>query len=134
MTCDGQWTIMKGSLDTISFGWLWPSIPNHAHTRLDLLQVQGKKREREGEGKMLGRHFIWLKEDLEAVRVNIADNGYCKIKGIRKLHQIITKPNKHIGAFIREYMDFYVMSATKVKLKVVRLQSQINILDTVLMF
>ena len=125
---------MKGSLDTISFGWLWPSIPNHAHTRLDLLQVQGKKREREGEGKMLGRHFIWLKEDLEAVRVNIADNGYCKIKGIRKLHQIITKPNKHIGAFIREYMDFYVMSATKVKLKVVRLQSQINILDTVLMF
>ena len=125
---------MKGSLDTISFGWLWPSIPYHAHTRLDLLQVQGKKREREGEGKMLGRHFIWLKEDLEAVRVNIADNGYCKIKGIRKLHQIITKPNKHIGAFIREYMDFYVMSATKVKLKVVRLQSQINILDTVLMF
>ena len=125
---------MKGSLDTISFGWLWPSIPNHAHTRLDLLQVQGKKREREGEGKMLGRHFIWLKEDLEAVRVNIADNGYCKIKGIRKLHQIITKPNKHIGAFIREYMDFYVMSATKVELKVVRLQSQINILDTVLMF
>ena len=125
---------MKGSLDTISFGWLRPSIPSHAHTRLDLLQVQGKKREREGEGKMLARHFIWLKEDLEAVRVNIADNGYCKIKGIRKLHQIITKPNKHIGAFIREYMDFYVMSATKVKLKVVRLQSQINILDTVLMF
>ena len=118
MTCDGQWTIMKGSLDTISFGWLWPSIPNHAHTRLDLLQVQGKKREREGEGKTLGRHC----------------DGHCEIQGIRKFHQIITKPNKHIGAFIREYMDFYVMSATKVELKVVRLQSQINILDTVLMF
>ena len=53
-----------------------------------------KKREREGEGKMLGRHFIWLKEDLEAVRENIADDGHCKIRGIRKVHQIITKPNK----------------------------------------
>ena len=52
-----------------------------------------KKREREGEGKMLGRHFIWLKEDLEAVRENIADDGHCKIRGIRKVHQIITKPN-----------------------------------------
>ena len=53
-----------------------------------------KKREREGEGKMLGRHFIWLKEDLEAVRENIADDGYCKIRGIRNVHWIITKPNK----------------------------------------
>ena len=56
-----------------------------------------KKREREGEGKMLGRHFIWLKEDLEAVRENIADDGHCKIRGIRKVHQIITKPNKPNG-------------------------------------
>ena len=47
----------------------------------------------EGEGKMLSRHFIWLKEDLEAVRTNIPDDGHCRIKGIRKLHQIITKPN-----------------------------------------
>ena len=53
-----------------------------------------KKTEREGEGKMLGRHFIWLKEDLEAVRENIADGGHCKIRGIRKVHRIITKPNK----------------------------------------
>ena len=60
-----------------------------------------KKREREGEGKMLGRHFIWLKEDLEAVRENIADDGHCKIRGIRKVHQIITKPNKPNG--VRAY-------------------------------
>ena len=56
-----------------------------------------KKTEREGEGKMLGRHFIWLKEDLEAVRENIADDGHCKIRGIRKVHRIITKPNKPNG-------------------------------------
>ena len=31
-------------------------------------------------------------------------------------------------------MDFYVMSTSKVELKVVRLQSQINIFDTALMF
>ena len=53
-----------------------------------------KKREREGEGKMLGCHFIWLKEDLGAVRKNIADDGHCKMRGIRKAHQIITKPDK----------------------------------------
>ena len=39
---------------------------------------------------MLGRHFIWLKEDLEAVRENIADDGRCNTRGIRKVHQIIT--------------------------------------------
>ena len=59
-----------------------------------------KKTEREGEGKMLGRHFIWLKEDLEAVRENIADDDHCNI-GIRKVHQIITKPNKPNG--VRAY-------------------------------
>ena len=58
-----------------------------------------KKTEREGEGKMLGRHFIWLKEDLEAVRENIAD-GHCNT-GIRKVHQIISKPNKPNG--VRAY-------------------------------
>ena len=26
-------------MDTTTFGWLWPGIPSHAHTRLDLLQV-----------------------------------------------------------------------------------------------
>ena len=46
---------------------------------------------------MLGRHLIWLKEDLEAVRQNIADDGHCKIRGIRKVHRIITKPNKPNG-------------------------------------
>ena len=46
---------------------------------------------------MLGRHLIWLKEDLEAVRKNIDDDGHCKIRGIRKVHRIITKPNKPNG-------------------------------------
>ena len=48
-----------------------------------------KKREKEGKGKMLGRNLIWLKEDLEVVRGNIADDGHCKIRVIRKIHQII---------------------------------------------
>ena len=56
----------------------------------------------EGERKMLSSYFICLKEDLDTVRVNTA-NGCCKVKGIRKLHQIITKSNKHNGAFITEY-------------------------------
>ena len=162
-----------------------------------------KKRERKGKGKMLGCHFIWLKEDLEAVRESIADDGHHKIRGIRKVHWIIksNKPNgvksvyfmqlshtitclfskyfeilyifaqifkyfsifQHFFAlfmknhspfpllsrigpgciyfslinlvvYLLESMDFYVMSASKVELKVVRLQSQINIFDTTLMF
>ena len=68
-------TIMKGSMDTNAFGWLLPGIPSHAHTRLHLLQVQGKKREREGEREMLSCHSMWLKEvDLEAA-VNIVNIG-----------------------------------------------------------
>ena len=47
---------------------------------------------------MFGHHFIWLKEDLETVRENIADDPHCKIRGMRKVHQIITKPNKPNGA------------------------------------
>ena len=74
-----------------------------------------------------------VKEDLGVVRANIPD-GHCRIKGIRKLHEIITKPNKCNGVFIREYAYVYVMSVSKVELKVVKLQSQINILDTTLMF
>ena len=38
-----------------------------------------------------------MKEDLEAARENIADDGHCKIRGIKKVHQIITKPNKPNG-------------------------------------
>ena len=58
----------------------------------------------EGEGKMLSRHFIWLKkEDLESVRASIPDDGHCRRKGIRKLHQIITRSNKCNGVFIRVY-------------------------------
>ena len=57
----------------------------------------------EGKGKMLSCHFIWLKEDLEAVRANIADDGHCRIRGMRKLHQVITKSNKRNGVFIRAY-------------------------------
>ena len=60
----------------------------------------------EGKEKKLSRHFIWLKEeDLEAFRVYIADDGHCKIRGIRKLHQITTKPNKRNGVFIRVCMS-----------------------------
>ena len=36
--------------------------------------------------------------------------------------------------YLLESMDFYVMSASKVELKVVRLQSKINIFNTALMF
>ena len=56
-----------------------------------------KKREREGEGKMLGRHFIWLKEDLQVVRENISDDGHCKIIGIRKVCRFISEPTKPNG-------------------------------------
>ena len=92
-------------MDTTAFGWLWPGIPSHAHIRLDLLQMQGKKSERGSEGKMLSHHFIWLKEDLEAVRLSTADDGYCKIRGIRKFHQILTRPNKRNGVFIRVWIS-----------------------------
>ena len=61
---------------------------------LDWISHRCKKREKEGGRKMLGRHFIWIKEDLEAVRENIADDGHCNIRGIGKVHQIITMPNK----------------------------------------
>ena len=56
-----------------------------------------RKRKREGKGKMLGRHFMWLKEGLEAVGENIVVAGHCKIRGIRKVHWIITKSNKPNG-------------------------------------
>ena len=97
LACVVQCTTMKGSIDITAFGWLWPGISSHDHTRNTGLDLPDQKREREGEGKMFGRHFIWLKEDLEAVRENIADDGYCKIRGIRKVHRIITKPNKPNG-------------------------------------
>ena len=63
---------------------------------LDIPDWTCKKREREGEGKMFDCHFIWLK-DLEPVRENIANDGHLKIRRIRKVHQIITKPNKPNG-------------------------------------
>ena len=54
--------------------------------------------------EMISHHFVWLKEeDLKAVRVNIAEDGHCKFRGIRKLHQIIPKPNKSNGVFIKGY-------------------------------
>ena len=71
---------------------------------LDILEwtcQRCKKRAREGERKALGCHFIWLKEDLEAVRENIADNVQSKIRGIRKVHWIISKCNKRNG--VRAY-------------------------------
>ena len=80
---------MNGSIDTATFGWLWPVIPSHAHTR-HIYQT--------GLATDASRRLTWLKEDLEAVRGNTADDGHCKIRGIRKVHQIITKPNKPNGA------------------------------------
>ena len=70
-----------------------------------------KKREREGKGKMLGRHFIWLIENLEAVREYIADDGHCKIRGIRKVHRIITKPNKLNGVKVCSSSLFHAIIA-----------------------
>ena len=32
-------------MDTSTFGWLWPGIPNHAHTGLDLLHLQPNNQE-----------------------------------------------------------------------------------------
>ena len=82
--------------------------------------------------------FIWLEEDLEAVRATIPDDDHCSIRGIRKLHQIITKPNKCNGVFIREYA---CLCNVCIKGRVGSCQaaesnqlSQINILDTTLMF
>ena len=51
---------------------------------------------------MLNRHFVWLKEeDLETVRANVPDDGHCRVRDIRKLLEMITKPNKCNGIFIR---------------------------------
>ena len=76
---------MNGSIDTATFGWLWPVIPSHAHAR-HIYQT--------GLATDASRRLTWLKEDLEAVRGNTVDDGHCKIRGIRKVHQIITtKPN-----------------------------------------
>ena len=86
MACTVQCSIMKGSFDTTAFGWFWPAIPHHArtrHTRLDLPQTQkGMGRRRENAWLSL----VWLKDDLEAAGENIADDGHCKIRGIRKFH------------------------------------------------
>ena len=62
---------------------------------LDLTCHRCKKKECEGE--MLDRHFIRLKKDLEPVEENIAYDSHCKIRGIRKAHQIITNPKKTNG-------------------------------------
>ena len=62
---------------------------------------------------MLCCYFIWLKEeDLEAVRINIADDEHCKIREI-----------------VRE--NGCLRNVCKVKFKVVRLLNQINILDSI---
>ena len=68
MCCSAYYN--KSSMDTPPFGWLWPGILSHAHTRLKLLQVQG--RERKGKGKILSFHFICLKkENLEVMLCEI---------------------------------------------------------------
>ena len=102
---------MKGSTDTAAFGWWWPGILSNAHTRhtrLDLPQVQEKGKWRRRE--MLGCHFIWLKEGQGAVWKNTAD-GHCKMRGIRKVHQIFTKPDKPNGARAYSSNVLYVIIA-----------------------
>ena len=48
-----------------------------------------KKREREGEGDMLGCYFIWLKEDLEAGRENTAMMVTVKQEGLEKFIELL---------------------------------------------
>ena len=94
MACVVQCTIIKGSIDTTTFGWLWPWIPSHAHTRhtrLDLPQTQEKGKGRWRENAWLSVHVVKRRS---RDRENITDDGHCKIRGIRKVNQIITKPNK----------------------------------------
>ena len=55
-----------------------------------------KKREREGEGKNAWSSLHLVKRRFRD-RENIADDGHCKIRQIRKVHRIITKPNKPNG-------------------------------------
>ena len=60
----------------------------------------------EGKEKIISHYFIWLsEEDIKTVRVNIAKDGHCKLRGIRKLHQIITKSNNHNCVFISVCMN-----------------------------
>ena len=94
MTCVVQCTVMKGSVDTTAFGWWWPGIPRNAHTRharLDLPQVQEKGKGRRKENAWSSLH---LDKRRSRDRENIADDGHCNIRGIGKVHQIITMPNK----------------------------------------
>ena len=48
-----------------------------------------KKMEGEGEGDMLGCYFIWLKEDLEAVRENTAMMVTVKQEGLEKFIELL---------------------------------------------
>ena len=66
--------------------------------------IEGKGKAKE---KIFGCHFIWLKEDLEAGRENIADDGHCNTRGIRKVHRNITKPNKTNGVRASSSSLFY---------------------------
>ena len=86
-----QWKVALILLLLAGCGEEYPAMPI-----LDIPDWTCKKREREGEGKMFDCHFIWLK-DLEPVRENIANDGHLKIRRIRKVHQIITTPNKPNG-------------------------------------
>ena len=51
----------KRSIDTTAFGWLWPGIASHAHTkhtRLDLPQKQQKEKGRRRENAWSSLHLI----------------------------------------------------------------------------
>ena len=48
--------------------------------------IKGKGKAKE---KIFGCHFIWLKEDLEAGRENIADDGTVTQEGLEKFIQIL---------------------------------------------
>ena len=99
----GRWFLLNYSLDTTAFGWWWPGRPSHAytrHTRLDSPQMQEKAKGRRRENAWSSLHLV-KRRSRGRVRENIADDGHCKIRGIRKVHWIITKPNKPNG--VRAY-------------------------------
>ena len=93
-----QCTLMKGSIDTIAFGWLWSRIPSHAHTRhtrLEMPQKQEKGKGRQRENAWSSLHLVKRISRGSLIMVtNIADNGHRKTKGIRKVNWVIFQPNK----------------------------------------
>ena len=77
-----QCTIMKGSIDTIAFGWLWSLIPSHAHTRhtrfeMPKKQENGKERQRENAWSSL--HLVKRISRGSLIMVTIKQDGLEKL-------------------------------------------------------